>query len=192
MTRIDELGRQTRHHGNRPFVAYRLEQRHRAFGVLNGKQRQSRPVAGIALPIGALRILFLQLRRVCQDDARQIRGRRRAEDASAKALPDQPREVPRMVEMGVREDDGMNVGRAHRQWLPVTLPQFLQSLKQPAVDQDALASDVEQMFGTGYGARGAEARQCHSDQPSLYSPWRSMEIHRDHYLTSMELYGTPW
>ena len=46
-----------------------------------------------------------------------------------------------------------------RQRLPVALPQLLQTLKQPAVDEDPVASGVEQMLGAGDGAGGAKERQ---------------------------------
>ena len=55
----------------------------------------------------------------------------------------------------------MSVG-ADRQRLPVALAQLLQALKQSAVDEDAVAVDLEQMFRSGDGARRAEKRQRHA------------------------------
>ena len=56
----------------------------------------------------------------------------------------------------------MSVGR-DRQRLPVALAQFLEPLKQAAVDEDPDAGGVEQVLRAGDSARGAqEGKEWHS------------------------------
>ena len=57
-----------------------------------------------------------------------------------------------MVEMRVRQDDSVNRRRIDGQRLPIPQPQFLQPLKQPAIDQDPPALHLEQVFRPGHGA----------------------------------------
>lgn len=68
--------------------------------------------------------------------------------------------------MGVREDDGMHLGGANRQWMPVALAKIFQTLKQSAINKDAFASDLEQMFGTGDRTGRAEKSQRHAKYPT--------------------------
>ena len=77
----------------------------------------------------------------------------------AKSGRDQPRQVAAMVEVRVGEDDGVDRGGVDRQRLPVALAQLLETLKQPAVDEDAMAVHLEQVLRAGHGAGGAEERQ---------------------------------
>ena len=113
----------------------------------------------VALAIRALGVFFLELRGVGEHDARELGRRRRAEDAAAEALRHEPRQVAAVIEVRVREHDRVDRVGADRQRLPVALAQLLQSLKQPAVDEHAMAVGVEQMLRTGDGARGAETGQ---------------------------------
>ena len=71
-----------------------------------------------------------------------------------------------MVEMRVRQHDGIDARRAHRQRLPVPLAQLLESLKQTAVDEHPLAAGLEQVLGAGDGAGGAQ--EC--DGQGNYAP----------------------
>ena len=77
----------------------------------------------------------------------------------AKPLRDQPRQVAAVIEMRVRQhhrvDRRGRIGSAR----PVAQPQLLQPLKQPAIDQDPTAAQIEQMLGAGDRAGGSEKRQ---------------------------------
>ncbi len=162
MAGVDELGGDARHHGNRALVADRLQQRHGPVRVFHREERQRRPMPGVALAVGALRVFFLDPRGVSQHDARQVGGRGRAEDPAAKTLPDQPRQVAGVIEVGMRQHDGRDLRRAQGQRLPVALAEILQSLKQPTVDEQPAAADLEQVFRAGDRPRRAEKCQCHS------------------------------
>ena len=56
-----------------------------------------------------------------------------------KPCADEPRQVAAVIEVRVRQHDGVDVGRANRQRLPVALAQLLESLEQAAVDEHACA-----------------------------------------------------
>jgi hypothetical protein len=104
------------------------------------------------------------MRSVGQDDAGELSRRGRAEDAPAKALTDESRQVARVIEMGVRQHDGVDRVGTHGKGLPISLPQLLQSLEQAAIDENSLASVLEKVFGSRDGARGTEKRQRHEGE----------------------------
>jgi hypothetical protein len=64
-----------------------------------------------------------------------------------------------MVEVRVRQDDGVDRRRIDGQRLPIPQPQFLQPLKQPAIDEHPPPVHLEQMLGPGHRARSPEKRQ---------------------------------
>jgi hypothetical protein len=66
-----------------------------------------------------------------------------------------------MIEVRVRQDDGVERGRTDGQWLPVAGAQLFEPLKQATVDEDAVAVGFEQMFGAGHRARGSETGERH-------------------------------
>jgi hypothetical protein len=66
-----------------------------------------------------------------------------------------------MIEMRVREDDGVDVRRGDRQIVPVPLPKLLEPLEQPCVNEDARALVLEQILRSGNRARRTEKRQRH-------------------------------
>ena len=111
------------------------------------------------MAVGVARVFFLNVRGVGQDERAQIARARRAEDAAAKSAADQPRQIAAVIEMRVREDHRVDALGIDRQRRPVAEPQLLQALKETAVDEHAVAAEVEQMFGAGDGAGGAEERQ---------------------------------
>ena len=57
------------------------------------------------MPVRVRRILLLDPSRVGQDDAAEIAGAGGAEDAAAKPLHHEPREISAVIEMRVREHD---------------------------------------------------------------------------------------
>src|ERR1019366_8000828 len=73
----------------------------------------------------------------------------------------QARNPSRMIEMGVRQDDGVNRIRRYRQVLPVALPPFFLSLEETAVHQclqrwRAIVVDMDQMLRAGNHSGRAE------------------------------------
>src|SRR6187402_2546601 len=68
--------------------------------------------------------------------------------------------------MRVRQDDRVHIGRANGKRMPVSLAKILQALKQSAIDEDTLAADLEEMFGTSDRPCRAEKCQCHAKYPT--------------------------
>jgi len=61
-------------------------------------------------------------------------------------LSDQPREVPTVIQMSMREDDGVDLRSSHRKRCPVPMPELLEALKEAAVDENPMVAEIEQMF----------------------------------------------
>ena len=81
------------------------------------------------LAVGVFCILLLKITAVLEDQFGHVAGGRGGEDAAAKAVAHQLRQIAGMVEMGVGQDDGIDAGRLDRQWCPVQLAQVLQALE---------------------------------------------------------------
>ncbi len=137
----------------------RLQLHQGARGIVARIQRQSRVMLRVPLPICLACILFLDVCGIGQHHRTQILRAWRAEDTAAKSIRDEPRQIAAMVEMGVREDNRVDAAGGKRQRLPVAFPQFLQALEEPAVDEDAHAGGVKEVFRAGYCAGGAEEGQ---------------------------------
>ena len=88
--------------------------------------------------------------------------------AAAEALRHEPRQVAAVIEVRVRQDDGVDVLRGDRQVLPVALAQLLQPLEQPGVDEHLRVAGVEQVLRAGDRLRRAEKRdRCHRMESNL-------------------------
>ena len=69
---------------------------------------------GVAVPIGVPGVLFLDARRVGQNQPAKVAGAGSAKHRTAKSIRDQTRQITNMVQMGVRQDDGIDLGGRHR------------------------------------------------------------------------------
>ena len=133
----------------------RAEERQALLRLFHGVERQRRMVLGGAGLVVELGVFFLQVSGVGQQDAAEIDGCGRGIDRPVEALLDQPRDPAGVIEMSVREDDGIDLARWNRQVLPVALTPFLLTLEQSAIDQHlhaylaALVAGVDQVFRSG-------------------------------------------
>src|SRR6266536_1833618 len=118
--------------------------------VLRREQRHRVGVSGEPLLRGVTRILFLQVAAVGQKQREQLRCGGRAIDRPIESLLVQARQVASVVNVRVSEDDLVNLGWIRRQRLPVTLSQFLQSLKESAVNQRGVAGSAQQILRAGH------------------------------------------
>jgi hypothetical protein len=80
----------------------------------------------------------------------QVAGAAGTPDFAFKALFDQQGQVATVVEVGVREDDGVNVVGLHWQWRAVTQAQLFVALEQAAVDHELLTVVLHQKLGAGH------------------------------------------
>jgi hypothetical protein len=121
------------------------------------------------LPVGLPGVLFLNARRVRKDQGAQLSSAGGAEDRSAKPLGDKPRQVTAVIEVRVRQNDGIDSRRVDRKRPPIPIPQLLETLKETAVDQNSAIIHVEQMLRAGDGTGGPKKRQRRRHEPALYS-----------------------
>ena len=83
---------------------------------------------------------------------KQVARRRRAVDRPVEALADERRQVAAVVDVGVAEDDRVDLVRVERE-VAVALPGFFAAaLVQPAVEQDLVVADFEQVHRPGDAA----------------------------------------
>jgi hypothetical protein len=61
-----------------------------------------------------------------------------------------------MVDVGMAQQQGIELNRMNGKSLPVALPEFLLALEQPAVDQKPLVPGFEKKLGAGHRLRGAQ------------------------------------
>ena len=99
------------------------------------------------------RVLLLDLGRVGEHDAQQVARRRRAVDRPGEPLADERRQVAAVVDVGVAEDDRVDLVGVERE-VAVALPGLLAAaLVQAAVEQDLVVADFEQVHRPGDAAR---------------------------------------
>ena len=114
---------------------------------------------GKALLLGVAGFLFLQVRAVGQQQLAEFARGLGTQDLAREALLDQGRKIAGVVQMGMGEQHRIDRGRLDGKLRPVALAQLLVALEQAAIDQDALASGLDQVTRTGDGAGGTEKLQ---------------------------------
>ncbi len=72
-----------------------------------------------------------------------------------------------MIQVRVRQHDRGDVRRLDRKLPPVTLPQLLEPLKEPSVDEHFGVARVEKVLGSGDRPRCAEKRQLDATHSAL-------------------------
>ena len=132
------------------------EQFQAGLGIFHRVERQRRMVAGETFAVGHLGLAFLQMGRVGQEDFAERLRRRGGMDRPMKALPRQQRQIARMVDMRMRQQDEVDLGGRNRQGLPVALAQLFEALEQAAIDQDAAPVRLDEVFRAGHRADPAE------------------------------------
>src|SRR5215471_5292474 len=94
---------------------------------------------GGPLLIVETRLLLLQMAGVRQDHRAEVDGRRRGIDRSGKALLDEPGNPTAMVQVGMGENDSIDLAGRDRCILPVSLSPFFVALEYATVNQDLKA-----------------------------------------------------
>ena len=69
-----------------------------------------------------------------------------------------------MIDVRVGQYHAVDFFGIDRGWLPIAQAKLLQSLEEPAVDQDPLAPGGNQVFRAGDGVGGAEELNSHLGQ----------------------------
>lgn len=126
-----------------------------------GVQRAGILVLGVATLDGVLGGHLLEVGGIEHHDLGQLRRGLRAPDGPGEALVDQRGDVGRVVCVGVGEDHHLDGGRVDGELGPVELAQRLLALEHAGVDDDAPAAGLEQVLGSGDGARGTQELEGH-------------------------------
>ena len=109
--------------------------------VFDRVDRLDRRFAGaLALAVVVLGLAFLNVRAVQQHDLHQIRRQARGKDLAAKAVFDQQRDPPGMVDMRMRHQNIVDLIGRKRQRAVVDL---VASLLQTAIDEDLLSAHLK-------------------------------------------------
>ena len=143
---------------HRAVVAHGLQLRQRAPRVGDAIEGLRRIVLRVMALVGPPRVFFLEVRRVHEDQVREILRAARAEHATPEALLDKPRQVPDVIQMRVREHDGIDGVGLDRQVVPIAPAQLVAALEEAAVHKHAVAAGLDEMPRPGDGARRAEER----------------------------------
>ncbi len=132
----------------------RSEHREQALDVVEVVEGPRRRVLGEALRADVGGVLLLQLGAVPQHDLGQRDRRLRREDGRLQALVHQGRQVSGVVEMGVADDDRVEVAYVEGQRVPVAAPELTQPLEEPGLDEQLgpVAAQVELAAGHRPGA----------------------------------------
>ena len=115
-------------------------------------KRQSGFMFCIVITVGALGILFLNMAAIRQQDFTQIKRGFGTIDRAFKSGLDQHGDIAAMIQMGMCQEQCINIARIDRQPFPVAQAQLLMPLKQSAINHDLFAAVFEQIFRSGHRA----------------------------------------
>jgi hypothetical protein len=99
-------------------------------------------------------LLFLQMRRIEQDDAGQFLGCRGRDDFTFESALDQERQAAAMVQMCVGQQDVVDGGRVEAERFRILLVQLTSALIQAAIDQDVFSGALDHMAGARHASGG--------------------------------------
>ena len=134
--------------------AAQLEQMQGSGSIINRKQRLDNFFAGThTFAIGVFCLTLLNVRAVRQQNRAQLLRRFSAIDGAAEAFLDQLRQQTAVVNMGVRQYNSLNLSRMKQKILFIQRFYQLGALEHAAVYQKLVSADLQQIAGTGNGAR---------------------------------------
>ena len=127
-----------------------------AGAFLRGVEGQRGRVLGRPPSVVVRGLLLLEVARVRKHDPREILGPAGGGDGAAEAVLDQPGQVADVVDVGVREGDGVDPGGVDGQLVPVAQAEVLQPLVETAVHQEPPPGRLQQELRAGDRPRGAQ------------------------------------
>ena len=163
MAGIDERGRHAVRHRDRAVVADRHELAQTSLRVLFAVEGTHR-LEAVLFPVFVqpVDIALLDPRAVRQHDLAKVAGGVRGVDVSRETLAGQIRQVAAVVDVGVRQNHHVDRLRVEIRETTVHLVgELARSLIEPAIEQDALAVDLQQMLRAGGGAGRTAKFQFH-------------------------------
>src|SRR5580698_375345 len=136
---------------------YRFEQTKRRLHVGSGEKW--RQAVGALVLKSALVHVMLEVRGIFQHDFDHVGSRRRAVDRPAIPVSDDFREIAHVIQMTVRDDNGVELRRSNRQRNVIESLDLARPLKESAIDEEALSLGRDEVLAAGYGARRADEGQ---------------------------------
>ena len=138
MPGVPVAGTHARNHVDPFFIIDRRErlQRGNRIGLRIDRADLGPPARRIA-PVQGGNLGLLDAAGIRQHVGTEIDGAARRKDTAGKAVAHEFWQQAAMVDMGVGQQHGVDVGRAKRKRPVVELLQGFRSLKQPAIDQEA-------------------------------------------------------
>ena len=124
----------------------------------------------------AVVVLLLQLRGVVENDLGDLASGVNAVNRPAKSSLDEERKAAAVVEMAVREEDGVDLAGLEREGFPVELRDLPAALEQAAVDEDAAAAGLDAVTAPGDGEGGSCAEELHVRVPTAMPAARARRL----------------
>jgi len=126
-------------------------------------QRRLRCLASAAGLAGAIRRFFdLQMSGIGEHQLGDLRRRLGAQDLPGEPSPDEQGEPPCVIEVGVGEEDGVDLPRVEGERLPIEVLALTPSLEQAAVKKETESVDLDEVTRAGDRLRRAAERDLHS------------------------------
>jgi hypothetical protein len=100
----------------------------------------------VPMPVRVGGVLFLKVGRVREHEPEKVGSSRGTIHRAPEPIPHDQRQMAGVVDVGVTEYDGVDVGRLERRRTPVAFTEFLQPLEHAAVQQDLAAADAHEML----------------------------------------------
>jgi hypothetical protein len=150
-------------------AAHRPDRRRHVLDVVG----RLRVAVDAALLLEVEQILGLEMRRVGEQDLGEVPGRGRAVDRTAVAFAQHPRQRAAVVDVGVAQHDGVDRPRVERQLAVGCIRHGARALHEPAVQEDSLPVDSEQVLAAGDVTRSPEELQFDSHGDSLSAAIRA-------------------
>jgi len=132
-------------------------------------ERERRGMFRIASGTRVSGLLLLQVSAVRQDDLTELRGASGCKNGPSKTGSSDSRQVTRVVDVSVGEQNGVDTLGVDRKWLPVALSQLLVALVEPAVDEDPRARRAQQKAAARDGLSRAQEFQDRSTPCSTHT-----------------------
>ena len=147
---LDKPRPDARSHRDRIVIGHGFELPENPLNVLDRVERMDRRFVGPhLLPVDPLCVLSLDLGRVAQDQPGHLDRGRRGEDRTREAGEGQQRQAPRVIEVGVRQEHGVQPRLFRSQRTMVQLLGVRSALEQPAVDEDSGAPGLDEIGRAG-------------------------------------------
>ena len=101
---------------------------------------------GVAFRLRVLRVFFLEVRGIKQQQVAELMSGGVGENRAAKPITNDAREITGVINVRVRENDPVDGGRINWQAVPVFRAQLARTLEKSAINEQAFASRFDQIF----------------------------------------------